>query len=66
MIFHHITHRSQNRINRNIVECKFFIPSRAILPVHRINRNIVECKSSVKNDMGYKICGINRNIVECK
>ena len=32
------------RINRNIVECKFFLTSRSRSLRSRINRNIVECK----------------------
>ena len=39
------------RINRNIVECKVYTASEAVLPAARINRNIVECK--VADRFGY-------------
>ena len=37
-----------SRINRNIVECKYFWIITAIICVYRINRNIVECKSALR------------------
>ena len=40
--------RKNNRINRNIVECKGRYQSPGAYRIHRINRNIVECKAALK------------------
>ena len=56
----------EDRINRNIVECKGRICDEFLFVFCSINRNIVECKDEhqrINTAMSY---GINRNIVECK
>ena len=56
----------QNRINRNILECKVnrlaLIRDTSI----SINRNILECKGHQCCVKWIKQYGINRNILECK
>ena len=55
-----------DRISRNIVECKCINDIGILDPVPSISRNIVECKSVKNNEVCEIYTGISRNIVECK
>ena len=58
--------RLRKGINRNILECKYFLTLLRKIPRNRINRNILECKCVLLTSVPTPDDSINRNILECK
>ena len=62
-----VTKIQEDRINRNIMECKdIYFSGLFEIRLSRINRNIMECKVfTMQSEYSFDF-SINRNIMECK